>query len=166
VGIDGESIRDAETLERIGALVIPPAWTEVWICPDPNGHLQAIGVDAAGRRQYRYHQRWRKRRDAEKFRRIERSVAGLPALRDHVSDDVSRRGRGLGRERVLACTVRLLDAATFRIGNDDYARQNGSFGLTTLRRDHVTVGRQCATFRYRGKGGVHSHDVRDPERSA
>jgi len=162
VGLDGEPIRDPETLERIGSLVIPPAWTDVWICPDPNGHLQAVGVDAAGRRQYLYHPRWRERRDAEKFRRIELFVEGLPALRERVSRDLSM--RGLPRDRVLACTIRLLDSATFRIGNDDYARQNGSFGLTTLRRDHITVGRQRATFRYRGKGGIQrSHEVHDPD---
>ncbi len=161
-GTDGEPIRDAPTLERIDALVIPPAWSDVWICPDPDGHLQAVGVDAAGRRQYLYHQRWRERRDAAKFRRIERFVEGLPDLRDRVAEDLT--GTGLSRERVLACTIRLLDAATFRIGNDDYTRQNGSFGLTTLRRDHVTVGRARAVFRYRGKGGVQrTHEVHDPD---
>jgi len=161
-GIDGETVRDPATLERIEALVIPPAWSDVWICPDPDGHLQAVGVDAAGRRQYLYHQRWRERRDAQKFRRIERFVEGLPDLRDQVSHDLER--RGLPRERVLGCTVRLLDAATFRIGNDDYTRQNGSFGLTTLRRDHVTVGRARAVFRYRAKGGVQrTHEVHDPD---
>ena len=162
LGIDGRTVRDPETLERIESLVIPPAWSDVWICPDANGHLQVVGVDAAGRRQYLYHQRWRERRDAEKFRRIERFVEGLPELRAGVARDLAK--RGLARERVLACTIRLLDSATFRIGNDDYARQNGSFGLTTLRRDHVSVGRERAVFRYRGKGGVHrSHEVRDPD---
>jgi DNA topoisomerase I len=162
LGVDGEPLRDPETLERIDALVIPPAWTDVWICPDPDGHLQAVGVDAAGRRQYLYHERWRQRRDAEKFRRIERFVEGLPDLRDHVASDIAT--RGLGRERVLACTIRLLDSATFRIGNDDYTRQNGSFGLTTLRREHVSVGRSRAVFRYRGKSGVlRSHEVHDPD---
>jgi DNA topoisomerase-1 len=162
VGTDGETIRDPAILERIGALAIPPAWTDVWICPDPDGHLQAVGVDAARRRQYLYHQRWRERRDAEKFRRIERFAEGLPDLRDHVAQDLAL--RGLARNRVLACTIRLLDSATFRIGNDDYARRNGSFGLTTLRRDHVTVGRGRAVFRYRGKGGVQRvHEVRDAD---
>jgi DNA topoisomerase I len=162
IGLDGEPVRDAGTLERIESLVIPPAWSDVWICPDPDGHLQALGIDAAGRRQYLYHERWRERRDAEKFQRIERFVEGLPDLRTHVASDIA--ARGLSRDRVLACTVRLLDSATFRIGNDDYARHNGSFGLTTLRRDHVSVGRQRAVFRYRGKSGVpRAHEVHDPD---
>jgi DNA topoisomerase IB len=162
LGPDGRPIRDTLTLERIRELAIPPAWTDVWISPDPDGHIQAIGVDAAGRRQYLYHPRWRERRDAEKFRRIERFAKGLPDLRDQVAHDLEI--AGLGRERVLGCTVRLLDSATFRIGSDDYTRQNGSFGLTTLRRDHVTVGPTRAVFRYRAKGGVQrSHEVHDPD---
>ena len=153
---------DDETRARIDALAIPPAWTDVWICPDPDGHIQAIGTDAAGRRQYRYHDRWSERRSAAKFRRIESFAHGLPDLRAQVSHDIA--GRGIPRERVLACTVRLLDASTFRIGSDTYARENGSFGLTTIRRDHVTVGRTRAVFRYRGKGGLErTHDVRDPD---
>jgi DNA topoisomerase IB len=160
--VNGQALRDREALERIQELAIPPAWSDVWISPDPDGHIQAIGVDAAGRRQYLYHPRWRERRDAEKFRRMERFAQGLPDLRDQVTQDLAP--SGLGRERVLACTIRLLDAATFRIGNDDYTRQNGSFGLTTLRRDHVTVGRTRAVFRYRAKGGVlRSHEVADPD---
>jgi DNA topoisomerase IB len=162
VGPDGRRIEDPATLERIRELAIPPAWTDVWVSPDPDGHIQAIGVDAAGRRQYLYHPRWRERRDAEKFRRIEGFAEGLPDLRDQVAHDFE--APGLGRERVLACTIRLLDSATFRIGSDDYTRQNGSFGLTTLRRDHVTVGRSRAVFRYRAKGGVQrNHEVHDPD---
>src|SRR6185437_8418585 len=161
VGPDGAPV-DEPTRERIRALVIPPAWRDVWICPDPDGHIQAIGIDAAGRRQYRYHDRWNERRSAAKFRRIEAFAHGLPDLRAQVSHDIA--GRGIRRERVLACTVRLLDASTFRIGSDTYARENGSFGLTTIRRDHVTVGRTRAVFRYRGKGGLErTHDVRDPD---
>ena len=157
-----DPIRDEATLERIAALAIPPAWTDVWICPDPAGHIQAVGVDAAGRKQYRYHDRWNERRAAEKFRRIEVFAQGLPDLRAQVAHDLS--SRGLARERVLACTVRLLDATTFRIGSDTYARDNGSFGLTTIRRDHVRVGRTRAVFHYRGKGGAErTHDVRDPD---
>jgi DNA topoisomerase I len=157
-----DPIRDEATLGRIAGLAIPPAWTDVWICPDPEGHIQAVGVDAAGRRQYRYHDRWNERRSAEKFRRIEVFAQGLPDLRAQVAHDLS--GRGLARERVLACTVRLLDATTFRIGSDTYARDNGSFGLTTIRRDHVRVGRTRAVFHYRGKGGAErTHDVRDPD---
>jgi len=153
---------DEDTRARIEALVLPPAWTDVWICPDPDGHIQATGVDAAGRTQYRYHDRWSERRSAAKFHRIEAFAQGLPDLRTQVSHDIG--GRGMGRERVLACTVRLLDATTFRIGSDTYARENGSFGLTTIRRDHVTVGRTRAVFHYRGKGGLErTHDVRDPD---
>ena len=158
----GRPVRDEATLERIAGLAIPPAWTDVWICLDPDGHLQAVGTDAAGRRQYRYHDRWNERRSAEKFRHIEAFAHGLPDLRARVTEDLAR--RGLPRERVLACTVRLLDASTFRIGSDSYARENGSFGLTTIRRDHVTAGRTRAAFRYRGKGGLdRTHDVRDPD---
>jgi DNA topoisomerase IB len=153
---------DEETRARIEALAIPPAWTDVWICPDPDGHIQATGTDAAGRTQYRYHDRWSERRSAAKFHRIEAFAHGLPDLRASVSHDIA--GRGIPRERVLACAVRLLDATTFRIGSDAYARENGSFGLTTIRRDHVTVGRTRAVFHYRGKGGAErTHDVRDPD---
>ncbi len=158
----GRAVGDDGTLERISSLAIPPAWTDVWICPDPDGHIQAIGTDAAGRRQYRYHDRWNERRSASKFHRIEAFAQGLPELRAQVSRDIA--GRGMPRERVLACSVRLLDATTFRIGSDSYARENGSFGLTTIRRDHVTVGRTRAVFHYRGKGGLErTHDVRDPD---
>jgi len=157
----GRPVND-RTRERIDALAIPPAWTDVWICPDPDGHIQATGTDAAGRTQYRYHDRWSERRSAAKFHRIEAFGHGLPDLRAQVSHDIA--GRGIPRERVLACTVRLLDATTFRIGSDSYARENGSFGLTTIRRDHVTVGRTRAVFHYRGKGGAErTHDVRDPD---
>jgi DNA topoisomerase IB len=158
----GRGVEDDATLERISSLAIPPAWTEVWICPDPHGHIQATGTDAAGRRQYRYHDRWNERRSAAKFHRLEAFAHGLPDLRAEVSHDIA--GRGMPRARVLACTVRLLDATTFRIGSDSYARENGSFGLTTIRRDHVTVGRTRAVFHYRGKGGLErTHDVRDPD---
>ncbi len=158
----GRAVTDDATLERIASLVIPPAWTDVWICPNPDGHIQATGTDAAGRRQYRYHDRWSERRSAAKFHRIEAFAQGLPDLRAQVSHDLA--GRTLSRDRVLACTVRLLDATTFRIGSDTYARENGSFGLTTIRRDHVTVGRTRALFHYRGKGGLErTHDVRDPD---
>src|SRR5262249_11083941 len=126
----GEKVTDAATLERIAALVIPPAWSDVWICPDPDGHLQAVGTDVAGRRQYRYHDRWRERRDREKFDRMLEFARALPGIRAAVEQDL--RQRGLVRERVLACAVRLLDRGFFRIGGEEYAGENGSYGLATL----------------------------------
>jgi DNA topoisomerase-1 len=155
-------VNDLATLERIESLVIPPAWTDVWICADELGHLQAVGTDAAGRRQYLYHQRWRERRDVEKFTHVEEFAVHLPALRTHVADDLQR--RGLPRERVLACAVRLLDSGTFRVGSDVYAAENGTFGLTTLRRSHVSLHRGRARFEYRAKSGVRrSQEISDAE---
>jgi DNA topoisomerase I len=149
---DGRRVRDPETLARIEELKIPPAWRQVWISPWPNGHLQAMGTDAAGRRQYLYHERWRLRRDAEKFRRMEVFAQALPELRRRVAADLGR--RGLGRERVLACAVRLLDRAYIRSGGSEYAA-NGSFGLATLRREHVIVrGSGRIELRFPGKAGV------------
>src|SRR5262245_61279046 len=118
----GKRITDEETLERIRSLAIPPAWTDVWICPDPDGHLQAVGTDVAGRRQYLYHPRWRVRRDREKFARMLDFARALPRLRRHVERDL--RGDELSRERVLACAVRLLDRGLFRVGNEEYAEEN------------------------------------------
>ena len=134
----GERITDEETIERIRALVLPPAWRDVWICPDPRGHLQATGVDAAGRKQYRYHDAWRRRRDQEKFDEMLEFARALPAVRERVAADLAATEE-LTRERVLACAVRLLDRGFFRVGGEDYASENDSYGLATLRKEHVTV---------------------------
>ena len=138
-------------LERIKALTIPPAWREVWITPHANGHLQAVGTDAAGRRQYLYHDDWRRRRDQEKFDHMLEFAHVLPTLRGGVARDL--RQRNLSRRRVLACAVRLLDAGFFRIGSDAYADENGSYGLATLERRHVVTERGGLLFDYRAKGG-------------
>jgi DNA topoisomerase-1 len=135
---DGERVTEAEVLERIRELGLPPAWRDVWICPYPNGHLQATGLDAAGRKQYRYHDAWRTRRDAEKFDDMTRFAKALPALRDHVEADLQATDK-LTRERVLACAVRLLDRGFFRIGTEEYTVTNESYGLATMRKEHVTV---------------------------
>jgi DNA topoisomerase I len=149
----GRRIADLEVLERIKALVIPPAWQAVWICPWPNGHLQAVGLDARGRRQYRYHDRWRARRDSEKFERMEQFARALPDLRRRCCELLE--GDGLSRERVLACAIRLLDLGFFRIGGEEYVEQNGSYGLATLGKDHVTLGPgHAVTFDYPAKSGT------------
>ncbi len=135
---DGERVDDPEVLRRIRELGLPPAWREVWICPYPNGHLQATGVDAAGRKQYRYHDAWRTRRDAEKFADMTRFARALPRLRESVERDLRSTDR-LTRERVLACAVRLLDRGFFRIGTEEYTVSNESYGLATMRKEHVTV---------------------------
>jgi DNA topoisomerase I len=153
---EGRTIRDAATLERIRAIVIPPAWTDVWISPWPNGHLQATGRDARGRKQYRYHARYRARRDTAKFERLIAFARALPAIREQVDRDLSR--PGLPREKVLAAVVRLLELTLIRVGNDEYARLNKSFGLTTLRDRHATVEGTSITFRFRGKSGQ-QHEV-------
>jgi DNA topoisomerase I len=147
----GELIKD-DRLDRIRSLAIPPAWKDVWICPWPNGHIQATGLDAAGRRQYRYHDDWRARRDAEKHERVLEIAHQLPDVRDAVV--AALRTRGLNRERVLACALRLLDLGTFRIGSEEYAEENGTYGLATLRREHVTVRGERTFFRYTAKGGL------------
>ncbi|MGH9012193.1 MAG: DNA topoisomerase IB, partial [Acidimicrobiia bacterium] len=148
----GRRIADIEVIERIKALVIPPAWKDVWICPRPTGHLQAVGIDARGRRQYLYHDHWRARRDAEKFDHMVDFARALPALRDRCCELLE--GGGLTRERVLACTIRLLDLGFFRIGGEEYVEQNGSYGLATLYKEHVTLGPDSAvTFDYPAKSG-------------
>jgi DNA topoisomerase IB len=134
----GERIEDAEVLARIRALGIPPAWRDVWICTDPNGHLQATGIDAAGRKQYRYHDAWRLRRDAEKFDDMTRFARALPTLRERVEADL-RAGEEPTRERVLAAAVRLLDRGFFRIGGETYAVTNESYGLATMLKRHVRI---------------------------
>ena len=141
-------------LARIEALVLPPAWTDVWICPVASGHVQATGFDAAGRRQYRYHDQWRRQRDLVKHERVLDFGTVLPEVRRTVRADL--RGEGLDRRRVLSCAVRLLDLGFFRIGSEQYASQNGSFGLATMRKEHVTASRQgTVTFDYVAKSGKH-----------
>lgn len=143
-------------IARIHALAIPPAYQDVWICPDPRGHLQATGRDARGRKQYRYHLRWREARDANKYERMRAFGAALPRIRARVSRDLAL--RGMPRDKVLATVVRLLDTTLIRVGNADYARENHSFGLTTLRNRHVKIQAGALRFQFRGKSGVH-HDV-------
>jgi len=148
-------------MERIRSLAIPPAWADVWICPDERGHLQATGVDSAGRLQYLYHPDWRTQRDRAKFERIEGFAEALPRLREQVARDLRRRGSP--RERVLACAIRLLDRGLFRVGTEDDV-SNGAFGLATLRREHVVVRRAAVEFDYVGKAGRrHVLEVADPE---
>jgi len=144
-------VTDEATLARIRSLAIPPAWTDVWISPSPRGHLQATGRDARGRKQYRYHPEFRRRRDAGKYDRLIELGGRLPALRRRIGRDLAR--RGLPRERVLAAVVGLLERTALRVGNDEYARLNRSFGLSTLRNRHARVARGSIRFRFRGKGG-------------
>ena len=159
-GPEGASIRDAATLARIRALAIPPAWSEVWICRDTRGHLQAVGRDARGRKQSRYHPAWRVRRDESKFGRMAAFGRALPRVRRRVGQDLAL--PVLSQDKVLATIVRLLETTSMRIGSEAYARVNGSFGLTTLRNRHVTVSGDALRFRFRGKGGkVHEVGVRD-----
>jgi DNA topoisomerase-1 len=148
----GRSVRDAKTLERIRSLVIPPAWTDVWICADPGGHLQATGRDARGRKQYRYHSKWTSERDSGKYGRTVEFALALPAIRRRVSADL--RKAPLSREFVLATVVRLLEKTFMRIGNKEYARANKSFGLTTLQDQHVRINGGSMRFTFRAKSGV------------
>jgi DNA topoisomerase IB len=158
----GNSVTDTETLARIRDLVIPPAWTEVWICPWPHGHIQAVGTDAAGRRQYLYHPAWRVHRDRMKFDRILDLGERLPDVRTRLRERLAT--RGLNRDRVLAAAVRMLDQGFFRVGGEVYAAENGSFGLATLRRDHVQVVKGSLVFCYPAKSGVERlHAVADDE---
>jgi DNA topoisomerase I len=153
---DGRTLRDPRTVARIQSLAIPPAYTDVWICPDPNGHIQATGRDARGRKQYRYHPRWREVRDETKFGRMLAFSEVLPAIRKRVEADLAR--PGLPREKVLATVVRLLECTGIRVGNDEYAKANRSFGLTTLRDQHVEVSGSTMQFQFRGKSGK-THSV-------
>jgi DNA topoisomerase IB len=146
----GRRLRDGETLARIRALSIPPAWTDVWICPLPNGHIQATGLDARGRRQYRYHDAWRVRRDAEKFDHMLEFARLLPSVREACAKHLA--GRGLTRDRVLACATRLLDLGFFRIGTEGYAEENQTYGLATMRKDQASVSGDVVTFDYASKG--------------
>jgi DNA topoisomerase-1 len=160
IGADGGVIRDKAELERIRKLVIPPRWTDVWICPNPSGHLQVTARDARGRKQYRYHPRYRAVRDETKFGRMIAFSEILPQIRERVEHDVAL--PELARDKVLATVVWLLERTLIRVGNDEYARDNGSFGLTTLRRKHVTVSGAKLRFEFRGKSGVpHSVAVTD-----
>ncbi len=159
----GQPVDDADTLARIQALVLPPAWEDVWICPVSSGHIQATGVDARGRRQYRYHDVWRLQRDLVKHDRVLDFAAQLGVARERIRADLN--GNGLTRERVLACAVRLLDLGFFRIGGEQYAAENATYGLATMRKEHVTVSRAGAiTFDYTAKSGKHLHKtLTEPE---
>jgi DNA topoisomerase-1 len=159
-GPDGRRLRDSEELARIKRLVIPPAWRQVWICPSANGHIQASARDAKGRKQYRYHARWRQVRDETKYTRMIAFAQALPRIREVVQRDLAR--PGLSREKVLAAVVRLLEVTQIRVGNLEYARDNGSYGLTTLREHHVDVNGHTLRFRFRGKSGKeHAVDLAD-----
>lgn len=158
---DGPPIRDQATIRRIKSLAIPPAWTDVWICPDPSGHLQATGRDTRGRKQYRYHPRWRVVRDAVKYDRMLAFAGSLPRIRQQTDRDLER--PGMPREKVLATIVRLLEETRIRVGNEEYRKENGSFGLTTLRNRHVDVIGSEVRFTFRGKSGKH-HRVRLEDR--
>jgi DNA topoisomerase-1 len=160
VDASGRVIRAAAELQRIGSLVIPPAWREVWIATDPRGHLQATGRDARGRKQYRYHPKWREVRDQTKYDRMIGFAQALPTIRRRAAQDVKR--SGLSREKVTATVVQLLEKTLIRVGNDEYAKQNSSFGLTTLRDGHVQVRGSVVKFSFRGKSGVeHEVDLND-----
>jgi DNA topoisomerase-1 len=162
LGEDGEPVDDPEVVARIKALAIPPAWEDVWICAKPMGHIQATGTDAAGRKQYRYHDKWRERRDAEKFESMLRFARELPALRKQVARDL--KGDELGRERVLACATRLLDRGFFRVGSEGYAEENETYGLATIQKRHVTIEGDLMTFDYAAKGKKRRiQRVDDPE---
>ena len=160
IGADGKVIRNVAELKRIRALAVPPAWKDVWICPDPRGHLQATGRDARGRKQYRYHPHWRACRDETKYDRLQAFAAALPKIRARTTADLAR--AGLPREKVLATVVQLLEKSLIRVGNEEYAKSNNSFGLTTLKDKHVAVKGATLRFEFRGKSGVrHSVDVND-----
>ena len=158
---DDKPIDDEEVLRRIRSLVIPPAWTSVWISPDPNSHIQAVGRDARGRKQYRYHSKYREVRDLVKFDRMRAFGRVLPRIRRTVGRDLAR--RGLPKRKVLAAVVKLLETTYIRIGNEEYAEENGSFGLTTLRNQHVQILGDMLKFRFRGKSGQqHEIKLEDP----
>lgn len=159
---DGKVLKERNTLVRIKRLPIPPAWSDVWICPSENGHLQATGRDARGRKQYRYHADWRAFRDSTKYDRMIAFGKVLPVTRRQVKEDL--KAPGLSRPKVLAAVVRLLETTLIRVGNDEYARDNSSYGLATMRHKHVKSKRGEVTFEFRGKSGKdHSIEVRDAE---
>lgn len=157
----GEPV-DEETRERADALVLPPAWTDVWISPFTNGHVQAVGTDKAGRRQYRYHEQWTTRRAEQNFDRVLEAARVLPEVRERSQNALQI--KGLTKQRVLACATRLLELGFFRIGSENYAEENGTFGLATIRREHVSFDRSRVTFDYRAKSGKQRHSsVVDPQ---
>lgn len=159
---DGNRIDDDEALARIRSLAIPPAWTDVWICADPLGHIQATGVDDRGRRQYRYHDEWHEQRAREKHERVVRFARLLPELREQVDADLAR--EGMPRERVLACAVRLLELGFFRTGGEAYAEENGSYGLATIQKRHVRIRGDAVHFDYDAKSGQHRRcQTADPD---
>lgn len=160
IGLDGKPIHDQKELQRIRSIGIPPAWTNVWICPNARGHIQATGRDAKGRKQYRYHPKWREIRDETKYSRMVAFGKALPGIRTRVAHDLAL--SNMPREKVLATLVRLLDTTSIRIGNEEYARENGSFGLTTMQNEHVDVAGSTVQFHFRGKSGKeHLIDVKD-----
>jgi DNA topoisomerase-1 len=152
IGVNGRVIRSRDEIARISRLAVPPAWTDVWICPDPRGHIQATGRDARGRKQYRYHPGWRASRDENKYGRMIAFAEALPIIRRRTNADLAK--PGLPREKVLAAVVQLLEKSLIRVGNDEYARDNRSFGLTTLRNHHAKVRGSSVEFTFRGKSGV------------
>jgi DNA topoisomerase-1 len=158
---DGRLIRSPAELKRIATLAVPPAWTDVWICPDPRGHLQATGRDARRRKQYRYHPGWREARDETKYERMPAFAAALPKIRARTRADLAR--PGLPREKVLAAVVQLLEKGLMRVGNEEYAKANKSFGLTTLRNNHVQINGSIVKFVFRGKSGIR-HSIRVSDR--
>ena len=161
VGPAGKPVRDEATLRRIKSLAIPPAWTEVWICPDSAGHLQATGFDARGRKQYRYHPRFREVREQTKYNKMLAFGQALPKIRKRIERDLKR--SGLARERVLAAVVKLLETTLIRVGNDEYAKSNNSFGLTTLQDKHARIKGSKIRFEFKGKSGIdHDIDLADP----
>ena len=161
IGVDGRRISDKRQLERIRALAIPPAWTDVWISPTRRGHIQATGRDARRRKQYRYHPRWHAVRDEVKYGRMVAFAAALPRIRERTEADLRR--QGLPREKVLATVIRLLEKTMIRVGNDEYARDNDSYGLTTMEDEHAEVSNRRVVFRYRGKSGKeHEATLDDP----
>jgi DNA topoisomerase-1 len=152
----GTTLRDAKEVQRIKSLAIPPAWTSVWICPNPLGHLQATGRDARGRKQHRYHPRWRLVRDEAKYHRILEFAEGLPAVRRAVDADLAT--PGLSRRKVIAAVVQLLEKTLIRVGNEEYARDNDSYGLTTMKSSHARISGATVRFRFKGKSGK-VHDI-------
>jgi DNA topoisomerase-1 len=162
---DGRRIAEPSVIERIRELAIPPAWEDVWICPYPLGHIQATGTDAAGRKQYRYHDLWRERRDREKFESMTSFAQALPRLRRRVARDLAK--DGMPREKALACAVRLLDLGFFRIGSEDYAEENDTYGIATMQKRHVTATGEQVVFDYESKGGQRRlQSIGDPDVAA
>lgn len=157
---EGKTVHDPETLARIKKLAIPPAWKNVWICPQENGHLQATGIDDRGRKQYRYHERWRTVRDETKYTRMMAFGAALPHIRKRVESDLDK--PGLPREKVLAAIIQLMEKTAIRVGNEEYARSNGSYGLTTMKNRHAKIEGAHLVFKFKGKSGVqHSINLND-----